>query len=216
MELNDLESVIKGRYSVRSWQEKDIPEELLLKAIELATWAPSGGNQQNWQFYLVMNKYTIGAMADAVQNRAGQMAAWPGADEFLDVNRVAGRVGFFRSASAVIAVTASQYQSAIDKLLEANEGKDDAAGLIRRWRNIADSRIQSVSAAIAYLLLVLHQMGIGSLWMTGPMQAKEDIEKILKVPAGLDLVALIPVGYPVDPPGDRTRKPIEEVCQVIR
>ena len=101
MELNDLESVIKGRYSVRSWQEKDIPEELLLKAIELATWAPSGGNQQNWQFYLVMNKYTIGAMADAVQNRAGQMAAWPGADEFLDVNRVAGRVGFFRHAGSL-------------------------------------------------------------------------------------------------------------------
>ena len=46
MELNDLDTLIKGRYSVRNWQEKDVPEELLLQAIEMATWAPSGGNQQ--------------------------------------------------------------------------------------------------------------------------------------------------------------------------
>ncbi len=216
MELNDLDAVIKGRYSVRSWQEKDVSEELLLQAIELATWAPNGGNQQNWRFYLVMNKDTIGAIADAVQSKADKMAAWPDADKFLDVNRVRSRAGFFRTAPAVIAVAASQYQSPIDKLLEANEGKDAEAGIIRQWRNIADSRIQSVSAAIAYLLLVLHQMGIGSLWMTGPMQAKEDIEKILKVPAEFDVVALIPVGYPGEAPGDRKRKSIQEVCEVVR
>ncbi|MEE8414204.1 MAG: nitroreductase family protein [Dehalococcoidales bacterium] len=216
MELNDLDTVIKGRYSVRSWQEKDVPEELLLQAIELATWAPNGGNQQNWRFYLVMNKDTIGAIADAVQAKADKMASWPDADKFLGVNRVRSRAGFFRGAPAVIAVASSQYQSPVDKLLEANEGKEAEAGVIRRWRNTADSRIQSVSAAIAYLLLVLHQMGIGSLWMTGPMQAKEDIENILKVPAEFDIIALIPVGYAADGPGDRTRKAIQEVCQVVR
>jgi len=64
----------------------------------------------------------------------------------------------------------------------ADDEKEKAeASKIRQWRNIADSRIQSVSAAITTLLLVLHQMGIGSLWMTGPMQAKENIEKILKI-----------------------------------
>ncbi|MFC1991311.1 nitroreductase family protein [Chloroflexota bacterium] len=216
MELNDLDTVIKGRYSVRSWQEKGVPEELLLLAIEIATWAPNGGNQQNWRFYLIMNKDTIGAIADAVQAKADKMASWPDADKFLDVNRVRSRAGFFRDAPAAIAVAASQYQSPVDKLLEANQGKDAEAGVIRQWRNTADSRIQSVSAAIAYLLLVLHQMGIGSLWMTGPMQTKEDIEKILRVPAEFDVVAFIPVGYAADGPGDRKRKAIQEVCEVVR
>ncbi|MFC1954457.1 nitroreductase family protein [Chloroflexota bacterium] len=216
MKLNDLDTIIKGRYSVRSWREEDVPEDLLLQAIELAAWAPNGGNQQNWRFYLIMNKDTIGAIADAVQAKADKMASWPGADKFLGMNRVTGRAGFFRSAPAAIAVTASLYQSPVDKLLEANEGKNPEAGVIRQWRNIADSRIQSVSAAITTLLLVLHQMGVGSLWMTGPMQAKKDIEKILNVPDEFDVVAFIPVGYAADIPGDRTRKPLSEVCEVVR
>ena len=76
--------------------------------------------------------------------------------------------------------------------------------------------IQSVSAAIAYLLLILHQMGLGTVWMTVPLpQAKEEIEKILKVPAESDVIALIPVGYPAETPVN-TRKPVNEVCQVIK
>ena len=59
MELDDLVNVIKSRRSIRTWQEKEIPQEFLLHAIELATWAPNGGNQQNWRFYVILNKDTI-------------------------------------------------------------------------------------------------------------------------------------------------------------
>ena len=74
---------------------------------------------------------------------------------------------------------------------------------------------QSTSAAVAYLMLVLHQMGLGSLWMTGPLHAKAEIEKILKIPAGMDVVTLVPVGYPAENP-TKDRKPVSEVCQVIK
>jgi len=66
--------------------------------------------------------------------------------------------------------------------------------------------------AIAYLMLVLHQMGLGSLWMAGPMHAKADIEKILKIPAGMDVVTLVPVGYPAENP-TKDRKPVSEVAR---
>jgi len=52
--------------------------------------------------------------------------------------------------------------------------------------------------------------------MTGPMQAKAEIEKILKVPSEMDLVAFIPVGYPDESPESRGRRPVKEVCEVIR
>jgi len=74
---------------------------------------------------------------------------------------------------------------------------------------------QSTSAAVATLMLVLHQMGLGSLWMTGGLHAKTDIEKLLKIPAGLDVVTLVPVGYPAENP-TKDRKPVTEVCQVIK
>jgi len=217
MELTDLETLIKGRHSIRAWQERKVPEELLLQAIELATWAPNGGNQQNWRFYVIESKDAINAISDAVQASANTITSWPEAEKLGDgAARMRDRAAFFRSAPSAIAVAASQYQSPVDQVLLDRGKIDPQANQIHEWRNIANSRIQSVASAIAYLLLILHQMGLGAVWMTGPMQAKAEIEKILKVSSELDLVAFIPVGYPGESPVPRERKPVAEVCEVIR
>jgi nitroreductase len=213
----DLSNLIKGRRSIRNWQSKAVPEELLLQALELATYAPNAGNQQNWQFYLVLKPETIKALGEAVQASADNIATWPEAAKFGDAAlKALQKVGLFRSAPALIVVAASQYQSAVEQMVVLREKTDPRAKQIHDWRNIANSRIQSVSSAIAYLLLVLHQMGLGAVWMTGPMQAKGEIEKILKVPAAMDVVALIPVGYPAENPPLRERKPLKDVCVVIK
>jgi nitroreductase len=104
----------------------------------------------------------------------------------------------------------------LDTLLAIRAVSDQKAVKIREGRAIANARIQSVASATAYLLLVLHQMGLGAVWMTGPMQAKEELEEILKVPEGMDLVAFIPVGYPGENPAPKPRKPLTEVCQIIK
>lgn len=213
MELSDLENLIKGRRSIRRWQERDVPEETLLKAIELATWAPNGGNQQVWHYYVILNRGLVRAVAQAVEARQKQIASWPEAEKFGMAAAV--KPSFIRGAPAAIAVAAARYESPADRVLAAREKVDAEAVRIRRYRNVANSRIQSVSSGIAYLLLVLHQMGLGAVWMTGPIQAKEEIEKLLRVPPELDVVAFIPVGYPAESPS-KERKPIGEVCQVIR
>ena len=38
MEFDDLANLIKNRRSIRSWQDKAVSEELLIQAVELATW----------------------------------------------------------------------------------------------------------------------------------------------------------------------------------
>ncbi len=216
MELKDLENLIKSRRSVRRWQDKAVSEDLLLKAIELATWAPNGGNQQNWRFFVILNRDVIKSIADAVQDNANQMASWPETEKLGLTARLRDRASFFRDAPAAIAVGASQYQSPVDQVLAAREKADPQADRIRKWRNLADTRIQSVASNIAYLLLSLHQLGLGAVWMTGPIQAKGEIEQILKVPSGMDIIAFIPVGYPAENPVSGGRKPVREVCQIIQ
>lgn len=216
MELVDLEKLIRSRRSIRAWQDKAVPEELLLKAVELATWAPNGGNQQNWHFYIITSRDTIQAIAEAVQASADQIASWPEADKLGVAAGLRQRASFFGTAPAAIAVASSQYQSAIDQLLANQEKTDHRARQIRKWRNLADSRIQSVASAIAYLLLILHQMGLGAVWMTGPTHAKGEIEKILRVPRELDFISFIPVGYPAESPTSAGRRPVGEVSEVIR
>ena len=216
MELGELTHLIKSRRSIRDWQDREVSEQLLLQAIELATWAPNGGNQQNWRFYVILNRDTIKDIADAVQSSADQVAVWTEAINPGSAAPARRRAGFFQKAPAAIAVAASQYQSAVDQVLVASEKTEPLAGQIRQWRNVADSRIQSVAAAISYLLLILHQMGLGALWMTGPTQAKEEIEKILRVPSEMDFIAFIPVGYPAESPEIMGRRAVSEVSEVIR
>jgi len=216
METADLADLIKSRRSIRSWQDKEVSPELLLEAIELATHAPNGGNQQNWRFYVIVNKDVIISIADAVQTISENIASWPEAKEFEDqVKKIVEKSSLFRSAPAIIAVATKRYQSPVDKILAARGTTDAKGAQIRQWRNDVHSAIQSAAAAIAYLLLILHQMGLGAIWMTGPMQAKGEIETILKVPDDMNLLALIPVGYPDEYPSTKERKPVEEVSEIV-
>ncbi len=216
METKVLENLVKSRRSIRKWLDKPVPEELLLKAVELATYAPNGGNQQNWRFYIIVNKNVIQKIGEAVQTTANLMASWPETEKLGYVSRVRDNASFFKSAPALVVVGASRYQSVADQILEAREKVDTRAKEIRDWRNSANSKIQSVASAIAYMLLILQQMGLGAVWMTGPMQAKGEIEKIIKIQKGFDAVAIIPVGYPAEDPKPRERKPFKEVGEVIR
>jgi nitroreductase len=217
MKTSEMAELIRGRRSIRSWLEKPVNEDMLLQAIELATWAPNGGNQQNWLFYVILNKNVINSIADAVQARANYFASLPEASQIGEnLTRLLKRSDFFRNAPSIIAVATSPYKSPLDQILADRKKTDPKVQEMSRWRSVANTRIQSVSSAIAYLLLVLHQMGLGAVWMTGPMQAKGDIEKIVNVPEGMDLVALIPVGYPAENPAPRERKPVKDVTHVIR
>jgi nitroreductase len=217
IKTTDLADLIKSRRSIRAWQSKPVPEDLLMQAIELATYAPNAGNQQNWHFYLILNKSTLSSIADAVQANAELIVKWPESKTMGDVaDRMLERVAVFRGAPAAITVAVKEYQSPIDQVIVMREKQDPQAREMRQWRNAVHSKIQSVSSAIANLLLILHQMGLGAVWMTGPMQIKGDMEKILKIPTGEDLVAFIPVGFPAENPPLRPRKPVTEVCTIIK
>ena len=216
MQTSDLSDLIKSRRSIRRWLDKPVPTELLFQAIEIATHAPNAGNQQNWHFYVIVNKETINAVADAVGETAEYVASWSNPADPKDVSEMVRRSTFFRDAPALIAIGAKAYRSALDVLAAGRPDTDSKANDIKAGRAVANAKIQSVASATAYLLLVLHQMGLGAVWMTGPMQAKIGIEKVLKVPADMDLVALIPVGYPAENPPLKERKPLDQVCEVIK
>lgn len=217
MEYEELAGLIKTRRSIRRYKQEDVPEELLLKAIDLATWAPNGGNRQPWQFWVVKNRDVIGQMADAVDARSRLMASWPEADAHReDADRWVRVASFFRHAPACIAVMVGGYESVTDKLLKARGTADPDARDMAEWRRFGSSRIQTIGGAVMLLLLTLHQMGLGACWMAGPQQAKGEIEQILGVPEGWEFVALVPVGWPAEEKAGAPRKPLDEVVKIIR
>lgn len=49
----DIFEAIKERRSVRRFEDKPVPEELIRKVIEAGQWAPSACNRQAWKFIVV-------------------------------------------------------------------------------------------------------------------------------------------------------------------
>jgi len=215
MNIQELEKLIKGRRSIRRWKKDEVPEELLKKAVELATWAPNGGNYQGWRFVIVKRKETIEKMADAVQSVADKIASWPEAMSWKeDVERYRKNASFFRNAPVCIGVLISGYQSPMDKVLAARESFDPEAREILGFRRSAPTAIQSGAAAVATMLLAFHQMGFGAVWLVSPIQAKKEIEAIFNVSSNMDLICLIAVGYPEELP-QKDRKPVDQVLEFV-
>lgn len=216
IDIDELEQLVKTRRSIRQWQEKDVPEEVLKKALEIAVNAPSGMNYQGWKFIVVKNKEKIEEIADSVKNRIRMFAQWPEAAKYIDdPEKMVENAGFFKKAPVLIAVYSQIYPSGRDGVYLERMSHDEEAKKMKSWLDLANPRIQSAASAIAYLLLGLHAQGLGSVWMTGPMQAKGDIEHILGEFEGYDLVAIIATGYPAETPKEKKMRPFDELVQFV-
>ncbi len=216
MEFRDSEQLIKSRRSIRKWKQQPVPEESILKSIELATWAPNGGNHQNWKFLVVLNRGLIRQFADEVQSKIDTITSWPEAAQLAkEVQGWKTKSAFFRDAPACIAVLMSDYESVADQLLNLRTQEDPLGQVLRESRRFGNSGLQSVASATGYLLLALHSQGLGGVWMTGPLLAKAEIEKLLKVPDEMNLIALVPLGVPDESPTQK-RKAVSDVVQFYR
>jgi nitroreductase len=215
MDSNTLDELIRSRRSIRKWKKERISDDLITKAIELGTWAPNGGNFQGWHFVIVKNAAVIKEMADVVQETTDKIASWPEAAACLeDMTRYQQNASFWRNTPAMIGAFTKKYHSPIDKVLTVRESFDDDAKRILTFRKSAPTAIQSVAAAVTTMLLALHHMGLGAVWLAGPLIAKKEIETILKVPPELELVCLVAVGYPDESP-KKNRRPVKEVIKFV-
>ena len=57
-----FEPLLKRR-SIRVFRDEDVPLELVLKAIDVARYAPSAGNRQPWRFIVIRDRSRIEALA---------------------------------------------------------------------------------------------------------------------------------------------------------
>jgi len=54
----DILNLLKSRRSIRVYQDRPIPNDLLLQILEAGRWAPTGANLQSWHFIVVTDPET--------------------------------------------------------------------------------------------------------------------------------------------------------------
>lgn len=65
-------SCIKSRHSVRRFEDRPVPQELLDTIIECGIYAPSGKNMQTWRFTVLTDKKQICQWKELVMSRAAE------------------------------------------------------------------------------------------------------------------------------------------------
>jgi nitroreductase len=156
---------IHERRSVRQFTDEPVSRDLIMTAIEAASWAPSGLNNQPWRFAIIWDKPSQEALAALTKYS-----------------------NILKSASVLIVVF-------MDKEASYDYTKD----------------CQAVGACLQNLLLSLHSMNLGAVWIGEILKSKERIIEILKLSERLELMAVVAVGHPANRHQKSNRRPIEEL-----
>jgi nitroreductase len=173
----DLYKAIRERRSIRKFKKRAVTKDLLEKIFDIALWAPSGMNRQNWNFFVLAGERKeelISIAAHSFEYLEPELQK-----RFADKPKIVEATRrFFKRLGGAPVVVCAYFEPA---------NSEDVTSF------------QNVAAAIQNLLLVAYAEGLGSCWMTGPVTVAEEISRFLRV-EDMTLVAVIPMGYPDDAP----------------
>jgi len=80
------------------------------------------------------------------------------------------------------------------------------------------SKFANPAIAASYILLSAHDAGLGACWIYIKDSEEPDIEKkvknILNIPDFLDVLCMIPIGYPDETPGDKDIRSLDDMIHM--
>ena len=72
--------------------------------------------------------------------------------------------------------------------------------------------VQAIGAAIENMLLAIHNLKLGGVWLGEILNKRENVEKVLNVPETFELMAVVAIGIPKEKKSkDRSRKSLSEL-----
>jgi nitroreductase len=194
-----LLALMRGRRSIRRFRAEGLPPGTLDLLMEAARSAPSASNRQPFRVVAVEHPDTRARMAQLVREAVADIVARQPEAERAPVAAYAADFSCFEHAPLVLAV----YHLSSSALAE-RVGLPHSADV---------GAISSASAAIMSLLLAVDALGLGACWMTGPLVAAPALEKLLEVPTGWQLCAVIPIGVPDETPPPTPRRALTHLLR---
>jgi len=198
--------------AVRRLKPDPIPEEVLQRVLEAATWAPTGGNQQPWRIIAVKDRdkksrlgawyaerwsvfskmYRSSIPADMAEDARKRMLRTIAAGDYL-----ANHFG----ATPVIAIFCFN-----PKQMAITDAKQNRLSVVGGG---------SIYPSVENLLLACRAEGLGCVLTTLLCEVEPQVKELLAIPEGWGTAAAIPIGYPVGSGhGPLIRRPVRELVYV--
>jgi nitroreductase len=210
----DPMGIIKSRRSIRSFDTKIPPKELISECLEAAIWAPSATNRQPWEF-VVLTGTALGEVNRIISEnfalRMNDRDAFGNPPEPLRSRQQEIMETLMRAAE----------EDGIDpgEVFEKSLRFFDApvAVYVITYKSDDEQYRLSTAAAIENFLLAAHARGLGTCWLTVTVICHEDIKKHLGIGDDKELLAGVALGYPLTEcrlnTFERSREPVESITR---
>jgi len=161
---NPVIEAIRARRSVRQFTREEVSDEVVNEILEAGSWAPSGKDNQPWEFAVIRDRVLRESLASLTHSGSIIREAAVCITVFLDHSRVYDRT------------------------------KD----------------VQAVGACIQNMLLTIHSLGLGGVWLGEILKNKEKVKELLNGGEGLELMAVVAFGHPSKRLSTGERDPLEK------
>lgn len=188
-----LYEALRTTRAVRKLRPDPIPDAVLRRVLEAATWAPSGGNRQPWRIIVVRDEQTKRVFQPLHQG------AW---------------LAYSTPLRAALGGLSEGARNKAERNLAAGdylaEHLHEAPALLvfcfdPRLLAITDAKLQrpsvvgggSIYPAVQNALLACRAEGLGCVLTTLLCQFEAELRPLLSLPDEWGLAAFVPIGYPV-------------------
>jgi PPOX class probable F420-dependent enzyme len=194
----ELAELVRGRRSVRAFDTRPVPREIVEGAIVAAGWAPSPHGRQPWRFAVVERQERREALAEAMAETWRSQLRFDGQDAATVEARLEKSRDRLHRAPVLIIVCL--YLAGLDVYPDPE-------------RQAAEETmaVQSLGAAVQNLLLSLYAAGVDGGWMCAPLFCPEVVRDALGLDEALIPHAMIAVGYAAHDPVRRPHLPLADL-----
>jgi coenzyme F420-0:L-glutamate ligase / coenzyme F420-1:gamma-L-glutamate ligase len=197
-EAKVFEALVKGRRSVRRYQDRPVDPDIVEGLLEAGVWAPSAHNRQPWRFAVVTDNDAKQALASKMGDllRNARLADGDETEAVeADVQRSHARI-----TTAPLVIVAFLTMEDMDTYPDPARSKAEQL-----------MAVQGVAMAVNNILLAAQARGLGACWMCAPVFCSEAVVEAVGAPPHWQAQALLTIGYPASGGKPARRRPLSDV-----
>ncbi|MBI3628017.1 MAG: nitroreductase family protein [Candidatus Rokubacteria bacterium] len=207
MELYD---VMRTTFAAREFTADPLPDETLVRILDHARFAPSGGNRQGWRVIVVRDPDTRKSLAtlsaQAAKRYAAQLQAGESPWNTIDATSVSAET--IERTPAPARLTAPFLQAAV--VLVVGVDLKVVAATDQYLPRVGVVGGASIYPFVWNILLAARHEGFAGTITTLTVAEEPRLRELLGIPRHVAVCAVMPLGRPVKRLTRLTRKPVSE------
>jgi nitroreductase len=205
--------------AMRRLKSDPVPDEILDRLVQAATWAPSASNEQRYEFVVVTDREIMrrlavlwGRSVDAYLASVGRVT--PAARDDGVRRAVLYQRDHFHETPALIVPCYRRGDLdpvTMTRLMRSFAPADAVRMAARAQRVVTLGDASSVYPGVQNLLLAARALGLGAVLTVWHLMLEHEWKRELRIPGNVNTFAVVPVGWPKGRFGRVQRRPPADV-----